>query len=56
MTLNTYYKCKNVYEDNLAVQKEIFMGYDFDDMKMYAGLKVKKPDKKCNLHCHLRVL
>lgn len=23
-TLNTYYKCKNDYEDNLAIQNEIF--------------------------------
>lgn len=29
-TLNTYYKCKNDYEDNLAIQNEIFKIYDFD--------------------------
>ena len=28
--LNTYYKCKNDYEDNLAIQNEIFKIYDFD--------------------------
>ena len=28
--LNTYYKCKNNYEDNLAIQNEIFKIYDFD--------------------------
>ena len=27
---NTYYKCKNDYEDNLAIQNEIFKIYDFD--------------------------
>lgn len=29
-TLNTYYKCKNDYEDNLAMQNEIFKIYDFN--------------------------
>ena len=29
-TLNTYYKCKNDYENNLAIQNEIFKIYDFD--------------------------
>ena len=29
-TLNTYYKCKNDYEDNLAIQNEIFKIYDFE--------------------------
>lgn len=29
-TLNTYYKCKNDVEDNLAIQNEIFKIYDFD--------------------------
>lgn len=29
-TLNTCYKCKNDYEDNLDIQNEIFKIYDFD--------------------------
>lgn len=29
-TLNTYYKCKNDYENNLAIQNEIFKIYDFE--------------------------
>lgn len=36
-TLNTYYKCKNDYENNLAIQNAIFKIYDFD----FGGGKVE---------------
>ena len=45
-TLNTYYKWKNDYEDNLAIQNEIFKIYDFDFREQRAGVMLAWPTPK----------